>query len=196
MTALTAGNFAALDSLVTEAGATADVDPGASNRVILDLAAGSYLVLDLGASPDAPPVIAGSISVTPRVGPAVTDPAFSVKVVGTDFAYALPTTVKSGSQLWQFVNAGRDAHELILVKLHDGKTAADVKAFLDQPNPDFSNAPGDLVGGNSPISAGIREFFSVDLRPGNYVALCGIPDADTGKSHLDLGMITALTVSN
>jgi len=194
--ALTTGNFAALDTLVTESGATADVDPGGSTRVILDLAAGSYLVLDHGTTPDAPPVIAGTISVTSRVGPSVADPTFNVKVVGTDFAYDLPKTVKAGAQLWQFVNAGQEAHELILVKLHDGKTAADVQAFLDQPNPDFSSAPGDPAGGNSPISAGIREFFPVNLPAGNYVALCGVPDPATGKSHFDLGMIMAFTVSN
>lgn len=194
--ALDVQDAAALDLLLIEAGATSDVDPGGSNRVILDLSVGSYLLLDAGATLDAANVIAGTLNVTQRVGLAVPDPAYGLKVVGRDFAYEMPGTVKAGAQLWQFMNAGQQTHEISLVKLHDGKTMADVKAFLDGPNPDFGNAPGDLVGGNAPISGGVREFFTVSLTAGNYVALCGIPDPATSKGHFDLGMMTAFTVGN
>ena len=194
--ALDTHDAAALDLLLIEAGATSDVDPGGSNRVILDLAVGSYLLLDAGLTPDAANVIAGSLTVTQRAGLPVPDPASGLKVVGKDFAYEMPGTVKAGAQLWQFVNAGQQTHELLIVKLHDGKTIADVKTFLDGSNPDFSNAPGDPVGGNAPVSGGVREFFTVSLAVGNYVVLCGVPDPATQKGHFDLGMMTAFTVVN
>ncbi|THF84305.1 hypothetical protein E7T09_20010 [Deinococcus sp. KSM4-11] len=193
--ALNAADEAALYTLADGYGGTMDVAPGTSERVILDLPAGTYLRLDDAADPSAAPVITGTLTVTARSGAAVSEPASDVKVTGTDFAYALPSTIRAGTHMWQFVNAGQEAHELGLVKLHDGKTLADVKAFLDQPNPDFSNAPGDFVGGNIPLSAGVREFTSHTLSAGNYVAVCFIPDPASGKPHFDLGMLTEFTVT-
>ncbi len=194
--ALAAGDFETLGTLVVESGSTPEVQAGGSGRVILDLLAGDYLVVDESANPDDPPVIAAHVSVTPRSGPAVAEPQADLTVNASDFAFDLPGNLHAGPQLWQFVNVGAQPHEVFVVKLHDGKTVDDVKAFLDEPQPDFSQAPADYVTGIPPIGAGLREFYPITLDAGRYVAVCGVMDPATGEPHDDLGMIMAFTVTN
>ncbi len=45
------------------------------------------------------------------------------------------------------------------------------------------------------LVAGKSALVAVDLTPGNYVALCFIPDPKTRKPHFMLGMATPFTVS-
>ena len=51
------------------------------------------------------------------------------------------------------------------------------------------------VGGFEPIQAGDRGWLMLNLTPGTYVALCFVPDPETGKAHADLGMIQSFDVS-
>jgi hypothetical protein len=54
--------------------------------------------------------------------------------------------------------------------------------------------PFAYAGGITGLAPGSSAWLKLDLHPGNYAALCFIPDPTTGKPHVMLGMITALTV--
>lgn len=191
--ALAAGDFAAVDKLVESAGGVNQVAPGSSARVVLDLKPGSYLLAD-ATSENAPPAIRQSFTVRERRGAAPPEPAFDVKATAVDFGFTLPASVPSGEHVWQFVNAGAETHELDVLKLHDGVTLDQLKAFLNDPNADFSKAPADFVAQVPEVSQGYREFVKLSLTAGNYAAVCFV-ETDTHQPHFDLGMLTAFSVA-
>jgi hypothetical protein len=50
------------------------------------------------------------------------------------------------------------------------------------------------VGGVEALDIGQRQWLPTTLQPGNYVAVCFIPDPATGKPHAALGMLREFTV--
>jgi hypothetical protein len=44
------------------------------------------------------------------------------------------------------------------------------------------------------LSAGVDGYMTVDLQPGQYLAICNIPDPQSGLPHSKLGMVRAFTV--
>lgn len=108
-----------------------------------------------------------------------------------DFAFSIPEQVMAGEQVWEVVNHGPQPHELILGKIKDGKTMADVMAYLQagmQGEPSV-----ELMGGAQGLSSEHSSFVTFTLTPGEYVALCFIPDPATGQPHLALGMLSHFT---
>ncbi len=45
------------------------------------------------------------------------------------------------------------------------------------------------------MSPGETNYAVLDLAAGDYIAICFVPDAETGAPHFALGMIAGLTVS-
>jgi hypothetical protein len=43
------------------------------------------------------------------------------------------------------------------------------------------------------LSHGVDNYLTLDLQPGEYVAICNIPDPDSGMPHSRLGMIQPST---
>jgi hypothetical protein len=111
-----------------------------------------------------------------------------------DFAFTIPGELSAGTQTWEVVNHGEQPHELMLGKIKEGKTLEDVMTYLQtgQFGPDM---PLELMGGAQGMSTGYSTFITYDLEPGNYVALCFIPDPKTGLPHLALGMISHFTAA-
>jgi plastocyanin len=111
-----------------------------------------------------------------------------------DFAFTIPGELSAGMQTWEVVNHGEQPHELMLGKIKEGKTLEDVMTYLQtgQFGPDM---PLELMGGAQGMSTGYSTFITYDLEPGNYVALCFIPDPKTGLPHLALGMISHFTAA-
>lgn len=183
--------------LVTWAGGPAVVDPGASQTVTVELTPGTYLLLCFVPNHEGTPHIAlGQMSSMEVVEPAepqtgVTQPQADGIVKMLDFSYVLPTDIKAGPQVWEIANEGEQPHEINLIKLADGKTMADVQAFMHNPHgaPPFNNA-----GGLQGIDPGESGWLHLNLTPGEYVALCHIPDPASGKAHEELGMVIPFTV--
>jgi hypothetical protein len=44
------------------------------------------------------------------------------------------------------------------------------------------------------LSVNLSAFMVTQFTPGNYAAICLIPDPASGRSHLELGMIKEFTV--
>jgi len=132
--------------------------------------------------------------VTPMEVTAVVDTAEPVadgEVKLLDFAFVLPPEIKAGEQTWKIVDEGQQAHEMQLIKLAEGKTMDDVQPWMHQPEgaPPFAN-----VGGIQGIDAGETAYLHLNLTPGNYVALCHIPDTESMKEHMELGMVLPFIV--
>jgi uncharacterized cupredoxin-like copper-binding protein len=174
------------------------VDPGASQRVVISLAEGNYLLLCFVPSPDGAPHIAKGmikpVKVVARAGQgAQAEPLAAAEARLKDFMVMLPAEIKAGKQTWKVVNDGPEPHEMTLIKLAEGKTLDDIKAFMQKPDgpPPFADA-----GGIGALAAGKSGWLDANLTPGNYVALCFIPSpAHSGKAHFELGMVSPFTVA-
>lgn len=172
--------------------------PGAENAVIVDLAPGVYGVLNPGNGIVAPLEVVARGGATPVV---VVEPPADLTVMMREYAYVgLPERVAPGAQVWTVTNSGEQPNELALLQAPTGTTFAQVMAALATP-PDATPAPGGLgfadlipVGGVGYLSPGQTAWAVLDLAPGTYVALCFVPDRETGMPHAAMGMAAVFTV--
>ena len=174
------------------------IDPGMSQSVTLNLTPGQYMLLCIIAGADGVPHLAkgmvAPLTVTAADGAAdtiATAPKADGQVRLLDFSFSLPPAIKAGPHTWEIKNDGKQPHEMTLIKLAPGKTMADVAAFMAQPAgaPPFAD-----VGGMQGIMPGAAAWLDLNLEPGNYVALCHIPDMASGEEHMHLGMIMPFSV--
>lgn len=167
-----------------------EVAPDSSLRVVYDLKVGYYVAV---AGPYEQPVVV-PVEVKGDPNPAVETPSDEVKVEMKDFVYIMPNKVRAGSHVWRIENTGQQMHVIDIIKLHEGKSLADVIAVAQaQEMPD--EMPFDFIGGWGGMSANERAWAPLGLLPGEYLVICGIPDPESGKRHLELGMISQLTVT-
>ena len=183
--------------LVTLDGGPGVVPSGKSQQVTVELTPGHYVLACLVPGPDGIPHLAkGMMAPLEVVSGAeqreVSEPKANGLVRMMDFSFVLPTEIKAGPQVWKVTNEGQQPHEIALIKLAQGKTVADVQAFMQAPTgaPPFEDA-----GGLQGIEAGESGWLNLDLQPGNYVALCHIPDPASGKAHEELGMVLPFSVN-
>jgi len=115
-----------------------------------------------------------------------------VTVTARDFAFDAPKEVPAGLTTFRLVNDGPSLHHIQLIKLSEGKTAADFIAALKAGGPPPKWAA--FAGGPNPPDAGGTASATVPLEPGNYVMICFVPAAD-GMPHVMKGMIRPLTVT-
>lgn len=183
-------------ALLEFVGGPSVLDPGKSQEVVLDLKAGNYVLLCFIASADGVSHLAKGmlkpIQVVAASGQAGAQaPKADLSIVLKDFGFEMPAEVKAGKQTWEIKNAGPQLHEMVIFKLAPGKTMADIDAFFQSP---AGPPPFEAVGGMQALSVGKSAWLVLDLQPGNYVALCNVPDPESGKAHTELGMIMPFTV--
>ena len=112
-----------------------------------------------------------------------------------DFDFVMPEGIQAGKQLWEVANQGEQLHHMVLIRLDDGKTMNDVMTFLETGE---GVPPGDEAGYVGLLSKGQSAFVELDLEPGEYVAICFIPDHGASASttdHAHLGMVQSFTVA-
>lgn len=129
----------------------------------------------------------------PAAGAAPSAPPRVVTAVATDYHLQLPATLAAGPTWLRLTNKGKEPHQLYLVKLEDGKTPADLVAALKAGGPPPTWAV-DAGGANGVDPGQTSTTTVVDLRPGEYAALCVIPSPG-GTPHVMKGMITQLHVT-
>ena len=56
----------------------------------------------------------------------------TVTITATDFAFAAPDTIPAGQVTLRLVNAGKELHHAVLVRLGEGKTVADFQTGMQQ----------------------------------------------------------------
>jgi hypothetical protein len=194
--ALKDGPEAALP-LATSAGGPNAVMPGQRQEVTLNLLAGQYVAICFVTSPDGHSHAEKGM-VTPFTvekaasGSQPADPQADGVVTLKDFSISMSDALTAGKHTLKVTNQGPQSHEFSLIHLAPGKTAQDVMTFFMQPAgpPPFTDAGG--MGALAPHTSG---WVEVDLAAGDYMALCFVPDPQTGKAHVMLGMLTSFTVN-
>lgn len=97
-------------------------------------------------------------------------PATHVTV--SDAATEMPGAVRAGWTDFTFSNAGSAPVEVQFVKLHDGRTPADVLAAFQAPDPDAAvQEIGSFQGGANTLNPGASQEVYLKLTQGNYVAV-------------------------
>lgn len=182
-------------ALVTLVGGPSVIDPNGNGSVTLNLAPGQYMLLCFLPGADGVPHLAkgmvAPLTVKGAGASTAAEPKSDVTVNMADFHYTMPAEVKAGKQVWKIINDGPQPHEIVVLKLEDGKTPDDVFAFFAKPE---GKPPFVSIGGMQGMNKGAAPaFINFDLPAGTYVALCNIPDAKTGKAHSALGMVMAFT---
>lgn len=196
--ALQQGPEAAL-GLVSLAGGVGGIGPGEIQTVYLNLTEGDYILLCFIAGHDGMPHLAKGmiepVTVTAATGQKAAAPEADITLGLHDFSFDMDEVIEAGEVNIKVDNHGVQPHEWILFKLDEGKTLADMPAFLAQGENASGPPPGTEAGGAQAISSHGSEVIAMNLDAGNYVALCFLPDPESGKSHAELGMIQEFTVS-
>jgi hypothetical protein len=118
----------------------------------------------------------------------------TVVVRGLDYAFQAPDTVPAGLTLFVLENQGTVRHELVLVRLKQGHTLAEVIAAKTPPE---RLALYDGIVGLIVAEPGARAMgtLTTDLTQGRtYVLTCNLRDAPDKQLHLAQGMAHVLQV--
>lgn len=211
-----------IDSLIKTHGATAVtlgdatgganvVDPGGSQTTWSNLRAGNYVVLCFQSAGDhGAPHFALGMTATFTVSGWARWARPPGHVQGTISAYTIEPPAGSSAMpimgfhmpkvidedgLYIFRNTAKsDTHELSLLPLAPGKTAADVVAWVRSGGIGTPPVLGD-AGGAGALKPGTMEWLRMsNLKPGQYVAVCFVPDDKTGIPHVAMGMAQQFTV--
>ena len=125
-------------------------------------------------------------SLSLSVGAAVTT------FIAEDYVLTGPEQLESGRQTVRLLNRGRDVHQIQFLALPSGKNVTDVERALASRSPSLPNWLRRHGGVNS-VAPGNEASVSIQLEPGDYLLLCGIPDV-AGRPHAIRGMVRALRV--
>lgn len=212
--------MAEIFSVVTSVGGPGSVGSGRATTAVLDLAAGDYVIICIIPDEDGVPHFAKGMALPVTVVGGDATPVASLEapeaeltVEMGDFSFAgIPDVVPPGSKIWEVVNTGEQLHEIAIMQLAEGVDQATVEAIFGlsgdemaaspmaemahaaTPEAVVAAAPFTAVTGFAPASPGTSGWIYFDLAPGNYVAICYVPDTETGAPHFMLGMIQFFTV--
>src|SRR6266496_3673489 len=130
-----------------------------------------------------------------RPAPRATAPNV-VTISASEYAFGMPDTIPAGLTTFRLVNQGKELHPASLVRLGEGKSAADFQAGLaaamksHAPPPSWTTFPG----GPNAVTLGDTAIATQMLEPGSYVFVCWIPSLD-GIPHVIKGMLHPLLVT-
>ncbi len=184
--------------------------PGGSSNVTQYLEPGSYVWLcPVEDSSGTPHFSKGEFTTfvvraaSPDVAAQSAAPAASARIRLTDFSFMVEAPIKAGPHTISVENAGMEPHDLVMLKLAEGKTLEEVRLFLNperarrpdeaaKPRPSFESLVS-VAGGVAVIGPGMKVFFATDLPAGEYVLAC-MTTAPDGRSHIEHGMIQQIRV--
>jgi hypothetical protein len=198
-------------------GGTGAVDPGSSSEAVVWLDAGNYVVTCFVSGPDNVPHFAKGMLVPFSVveGDGTSQPpAEDAAVELVDFGFnTLPAEFPAGKTTIKATNSGTEMHELTVLSPIEGVTVDEILAMFAAPpaSPESEEMdhesmaspaaeasgppPFHFNGGLQGIMPGMTGYAVLDLAPGEYIALCGIPSpANGGAPHFMLGMTATFTV--
>jgi hypothetical protein len=167
--------------------------PGDRKRVGVMLVEGSY-VLELGRPRlhDTPLRTYRLLAVAGegRARPPLAD----VEIRLVDFSVSIPQVLASGTWVWHVVNEGRQIHHLVVIRLDARMTVDDLTAWFEAPA--GASPPGYPIAAIGVHGAAEEGYHTVFLPPGEYVAVCFLPDhhGASGSRHFELGMLQAFGV--
>jgi len=111
-----------------------------------------------------------------RPAPRTTGPNV-VTITATDYAFGMPDTIPAGLTTFRLVNQGKELHHASLVRLGEGKSAADFQAGLaaamksHAPSPPWMTFPG----GPNAVTLGDTAIAPRCSSPGRMCSSAGFP---------------------
>jgi hypothetical protein len=214
--ALEQGDFDALFATATSAGGP-NVGPGHQASVAMNLEVGQYLLICAVPNEEGIPHFAlgmqAVLEVTEGAGEG-TAPEADATVNLVEMAFdGLPTETTAGTHVWEVADTGTQLHEMVILQLAEGVTIEQAIQIFSEPPPspvaspvvDQTLAspvagpppgpPFEAIGGVAPLSPGQTNYAVLELAAGDYLAICFVPDAETGLPHFAMGMIAGFTVT-
>jgi len=213
-------NLGELLAVAASYGGPGSVGPDEESTAVLYLPPGEYAVICAIPGPEGKPHYAlgmqSRLTVTDVPADAPADPPVASGTIGLgEFLFVdLPDAVPAGPQVWQVNNIGAQLHELVVYRLSEGVAYQDAldmiaagpdaaaapagatpMAGMDEATPMAGGAPFTALAGIAPMNPGASNWTQVDLAPGDYFAICFIPDVASGMPHFALGMAQPFTVS-
>jgi len=117
-----------------------------------------------------------------------------VSFTAREFAFSGPDSIAPGVTRITLVNQGTQPHHLILGRVDDGKTAADVMAGLKE-NPQAAPPFLSYRGASNIILPGDSSSSVSDLPAGHYMLICFVPDAADATPHIMKGMTKEIVLA-
>ena len=129
-----------------------------------------------------------------RAEPVDLDPTLPlVSYDAFEYGFRGPDQFEAGMLTLQVVDTGKESHQMQLIKLEGGHTAAEFAAAV-KAVPRQVPAWARVMGGPNGVVAGTRSHSVQKVEPGDYVLVCWMPDSK-GAAHLTLGMTKSITVT-
>jgi hypothetical protein len=125
----------------------------------------------------------------PPASPAAT----VVTVTANDFSFAAPDSIPAGLTTVKMLNAGKEPHQVVFIRIDSGKTMAEVQTALTTPNmavPGWMSFP---LGANGVLPADSSNATAT-LAAGHYILVCFMPSPD-GTPHVAKGMVKPIEVT-
>lgn len=180
---------------LNEAGGVNPPAPGEPARVTMLVEPGEYVVLCFVDTPDkVPHVMKGMIrplTVTEASQPAAPLPESDVRLTLVDYAFSFSAPPTADTRVIRVEVAAEQAHEVAFFRLAEGKTMDDVAAWAETYEGEPPLTP---VGGVPGMRRGQVADVHVRFTPGQYVALCFLPDATDGRMHVEHGMVLPFSI--
>jgi DNA gyrase inhibitor GyrI len=181
---------------LNEAGGVNPPTPGDPARVTMLVEPGEYAVLCFVDTPDkVPHVMKGMIrplTVTPASAAPAPLPESDLSLTLVDYAFAFSAPPTAGTHAVRVEVEAEQAHEVAFFRFEPGKTMDDLMAWAQTYE---GTPPVTPVGGVPGMRQGQTAIVHVTFEPGDYVALCFLPDATDGQLHLVHGMVLPFHIS-
>lgn len=182
-------------------GGVESIPPGAEAEVILDLQPGPHLIVcyhelrrpgEMRGQPHYALGMIAPLEATDAITGAP-PPEADVTLTMFDFGFALSDSLDAGPHLLRVIGAGPQPHNVLLWRLAEGRSQADLIDWLESDR--TVPAPAQLLGGMTAVNAGRYAYLPLDVDPGRYVFVCLVDDAEDLRFHMSHGMALGFGVS-
>lgn len=168
--------------------------PGQEISAEVDLEPGTYALTCMIPSPDGVPHIAkgmvNELTVVPGAGARPSEAVIDLEL--RDYGYVLSQPLTAGTWTLRIHNTAQQPHEVLFVKLEEGRTMHDMAAWVENHT---GPPPGLPIGGVGGIANGLENRLRITLESGaRYALLCFLPDAGDGRPHVAHGMMQEIEI--
>ncbi len=185
----------AAPSWAVDMGGPGAAGPGGETSATISMSPGRYaLICIIPASDGVPHIMKGmarELTVVAGSSKAEARPAADVVVDLIDYDFIFSRPLAAGAQRWLVRNPAAQTHEIVVFKLNEGATLADLLSWVEKGEGEPAGMP---VGGTSGLAGGIENEVTLDLVPGRYALVCFVPDAKDGAPHFVHGMLREIEI--
>ena len=186
-----------------EAGGPNAPTPGQTSTAVVDLKAGTHVLVCVIPGPDGKPHVMKGMSRALTVVPApaaatpvarargLTVPAPDVTMTLTDYGFQTSRAITAGRHVVRVTNVASQPHEVFIARLAPGKSVQDALGWLEKMD---GPPPLQPMGGTAGMARGVSNDLLLDLPAGEYGLFCFVPDVKDGKPHVAHGMVRQISV--